>query len=143
MPLPRITPVQLTLLKEPFDDPHLVVETKQDGFRAVLYVSDGNAKLVSRRGNVYKSFQSLQYEIAADLQVRDAIVDAEICVLDDSGRSLFYELMRRRQAPILYCFDLLYLNGRDLRQQPLIERKRQLQKLIKTAKKRCPSLLYA
>jgi len=140
--LPRITPVQLTLLAEPFDDPAFLYEHKADGFRAVVYVSDGKCEIYSKRGNVFKSFQKLQAEIAAGLPAKEAIIDGEICVLDPQGRPLFYELMRRKQPPVLLCFDLLWVDGRDLRQLPLIERKRQLKKLIMSGKKTCPSLMY-
>ena len=142
MALPRINPMQLILLPEPFDHPEWIFELKHDGFRCVAYVPDGKCRLVSRRGNVYSSIKNLQLELAS-LRVKDAIIDGEIVCLDSDGHSLFYELLRRKGRPVLYGFDLLYLNGEDLRQQPLIERKRKLHGLIKAAKKKCPNLLYA
>ena len=64
------------------------------------------------------------------LRVKNAIIDGEIACVDEEGRSLFNELLFRRGSPIFYAFDLLYLNDRDLRQLPLIERKEKLRALI-------------
>lgn len=61
---------------------------------------------------------------------KNAILDGEIVVLDGSGRIQFLELMRRRRHDVIfYAFDLLWLNGEDLRQLPLIERKRRMRRL--------------
>jgi len=62
--------------------------------------------------------------------VKNAILDGELDCLDAEGRSIFNELLFRRGYPIFYAFDLLYLNGRDLRQLPLVERKERLRALI-------------
>jgi bifunctional non-homologous end joining protein LigD len=62
--------------------------------------------------------------------VKDAVIDGELVCLDAEGRSIFNELLFRRGSPIFYAFDLLYLNGRDLRQLPLIERKEKLREVI-------------
>jgi ATP-dependent DNA ligase len=64
------------------------------------------------------------------LKVKNAVIDGEIVCLDSEGRSIFNELLFRRGCPIFYAFDLLYLNGRDLRQLPLIERKQKLREVI-------------
>jgi bifunctional non-homologous end joining protein LigD len=64
------------------------------------------------------------------LRVKNAIIDGEIACVDEEGRSLFNELLFRRGSPIFYAFDLLYLNGRDLRQLPLTERKEKLRAVI-------------
>jgi ATP-dependent DNA ligase len=79
-------------------------------------------ELVSRRRNPYKSFKELQDSLGK-LRVKNAILDGEIACVDEEGRSIFNELLFRRGSPIFYAFDLLYLNGRDLRQIPLIESK--------------------
>jgi bifunctional non-homologous end joining protein LigD len=62
--------------------------------------------------------------------VKNAVIDGELVCLDSEGRSIFNELLFRRGCPIFYAFDLIYLNGRDLRQLPLIERKEKLRALI-------------
>jgi bifunctional non-homologous end joining protein LigD len=102
-----------------------------DGFRALAYVGDDSARLISRRGNVYKSFPSLCAAIHIDLDC-EAVLDGEIVCLDSEGRSQFYELLRRRGRgePVFYAFDLLWLDGEDLRSLPLIERKRLLRSVV-------------
>lgn len=86
---------------------------------------------MSRRDNQYKSFAGLRDAIASELRVKNAILDGEIVCLDGMGRSQFQQLLFRRGEPIFYAFDLLWLNGRDLRQRPLLERKRRLRRLIR------------
>jgi bifunctional non-homologous end joining protein LigD len=84
---------------------------------------------VSRRRNAYKSFGELRSHLAA-MKVKNAVIDGELVCLDSEGRSIFNELLLRKGCPIFYAFDLLYLNDRDLRQLPLIERKRKLRDLV-------------
>jgi bifunctional non-homologous end joining protein LigD len=138
--LPKIDPMKLSLRATPFDNPDWIFELKHDGFRALAYVSDGQCELVSRRDNLYKSFGSL-CDVMARMKVDSAILDGEIVCLDSEGRSVFYELLYRRGQPVFYAFDLLWLNGEDLRQLPLIERKQRLRRLIRTARK--SRVLYA
>ena len=102
---------------------------KHDGFRALAHIWDGNCELISRKRNSYKSFQDLRDNLTK-LKVQNAVLDDEIVCLDAEGRSIFNELLFRRGSPIFYAFDLLYLNGRDRRQLPLIERKEKLRTLI-------------
>lgn len=140
MKLPRIAPLTLTRQREPFDHPDWVFELKHDGFRAVAYISDGKCKLISRRDNTFKSFKPLS-EALGKLPVKDAILDGEIVCLDSKGNSVFYELMFRRGVQYFYAFDLVWLNGRDLRKLSLIHRKDRLKKLVMRSKN--PALLFA
>jgi hypothetical protein len=94
---------------------------------------DRKCQLVSRRRNAYNSFQGLRDNLAT-LKVKNAIIDGEIVCLDSEGRSIFNELLHRKGSPIFYAFDLLYLNDRDLRQRPLMERKKKLRALIEKGK---------
>ena len=140
MKLPQIEPMMLSRVAAPFDHPDFLFELKQDGFRCIAYISESRCDLVSRRKYSYKSFDSLKTALAK-LKAMDAILDGEICCLDSQGRSQFNELLYRRGEPLLYCFDLLWLNGQDLRQLQLIERKKRLHKLI--AKSRCKRVICA
>lgn len=119
----------LTLVRQPFDHPDFLFELKHDGFRALAYISDGSCELISRNRNSYKSFAALRTNLAG-LKVKNAVLDGELVCLDAEGRSIFNELLHRKGSPIFYAFDLLYLNDRDLRQRPLIERKRLLRDVI-------------
>src|ERR1700719_5142797 len=126
---PRFDTAQLSLVRTPFDDPDFLFELKHDGFRALAHIWDGNCELISRKRNAYKSFNELR-ENLAKLKVQNAVIDGELVCLDSEGRSIFNELLFRRGCPTFYAFDLLYLNGRDLRQLPLMERKEKLRSLI-------------
>jgi bifunctional non-homologous end joining protein LigD len=128
--MPTFQPMRLARRPEPFDHPDWIYEIKFDGFRALAYVEGGKCRLVSRRNHEYKSFHELCASIAAHLSGSTAILDGEIVCLDQFGRSQFYELMFRRGHPFFYSFDLLWLNGADLRGLPLVERKIRLRELI-------------
>lgn len=129
MQLPWMNAAKLTLVRQPFDHADFLFELKHDGFRALAHIWDGKCQLVSRKRNAYKSFQGLRSNLAA-LKAQNAIIDGEIVCLDSEGRSIFNELLHRKGWPTFYAFDLLYLNGRDLRQLPLVERKQQLRAIL-------------
>jgi bifunctional non-homologous end joining protein LigD len=59
-----------------------------------------------------------------------ALLDGEIVCLDPEGRPQFYDLLRHRGEAFFYAFDLLSLDGRDLRSLPLVERKAQLERIV-------------
>jgi bifunctional non-homologous end joining protein LigD len=137
--LPSIQPINPAKIASPFNHQDWVFELKHDGFRAVAYVENGTCRLISRKQILYKTFASLAMALAG-LRVRNAILDGEIVCLDQDGRSQFLQLMRRRRADAcFYAFDLLWADGEDLRQFPLIERKRRLRRLIRGQKR----LLFA
>jgi len=122
-----------------------IYEVKWDGVRALCYIQDGHVRMVSRNGNVidrqYPELSILPHHIKA----QTAIVDGEIAALNERGVPSFELLQRRinvadassvallsRHHPVVfYAFDLLYLDGRDLRGLPLIERKGLLKEVLK------------
>ena len=129
----------MTSLKEPIGHPNWVYELKHDGFRGILYVDRDQAWLVSRKGKKFRQFDPLLKQVLRCLKGLRAILDGEIVVLDSEGRSIFADLMMGR-GEVSYCaFDLVWLNGRDLRHKPLLERKRMLRWLVP---KDHPRLLY-
>jgi ATP-dependent DNA ligase len=75
--LPRIQPMRLTRVANPFDDPEYLFELKHDGFRAIAFIEAGECKLVSRNSNQFKSFVSLK-ESLGKIPVKDAILDGEL-----------------------------------------------------------------
>lgn len=139
--LPQIKPITPLRIKAAFDDPEFIAELKHDGFRALAYIESGAARLISRKQIVYKSKPFISIcALLAELPVTNAILDGELVCLGPDGRSMFMDLMRRkRQDVCFYAFDLLWADGTDLRQLPLLERKRQLRALIHHK----PGLLYA
>lgn len=114
----------LVPVQEPFDELDWIFEPKWDGFRALAYIDRHHCRLVSRRGNVYKSWPYLNTELAHAVRCDQAVLDGEIACLQPDGRSHFYNLMFRREWPYFTAFDLLWLNGKDLRTKPLLERDR-------------------
>ena len=74
--------------------------------------------------------------IAEHLKVESAVLDGEIACIDGEGRPVFKDLLFRKSTCIFVAFDLLFLNGKDLRTLPLIERKRQLRKLLRRKRSR-------
>jgi bifunctional non-homologous end joining protein LigD len=127
----RFQPMRLAAVPDAFDHPDFIFELKYDGFRAVAHADRGeDVRLVSRNGHRYKIFPRLHCAIAEALNGRDAVLDGEIVCFGADGRPRFYELLRRRGRQHFCAFDLLRLDGRDLRHQPLLERKVLLQSLI-------------
>jgi len=136
--LPRIHPMRLRLITEPFDHPDYIFELKHDGFRALVYLQHGECKILSRNSRVLR-FPLLTKNLSG-LSVKDAIIDGEIIHIDANGISHFNDLLRDRSRAVLYAFDLLWLDGDDLRQQPLLDRKKRLEKLVRKSGLR---LMYA
>jgi bifunctional non-homologous end joining protein LigD len=100
--LPRVHPMRLRLVKEPFNDPDYNFELKHDGFRAIAYIEHGECKLVSRNLK-HLRFKALE-EALATLPVQNAIIDGEIVCIDANGVSQFNELLNRKAEPVLYAF---------------------------------------
>ena len=69
-------------------------------------------------------------QVASTLGVHDAILDGEVIAADETGRPRFYDLLRRPRRATYVAFDLLWLNGADLRPLPLRERRRRLQAVL-------------
>jgi len=133
--LPRdVSPMLATTIEEPFDDPKWLFEVKWDGYRAIAAVSSADVTLTSRNGlDLLARFPELG-DLASAFRSLPVLVDGEVCVIDERGRSSFQALQSRdRDDPGLtfVAFDLLYADGRDLRELPLEERKAQLEKLIR------------
>src|SRR5262249_36180863 len=127
--LPAVSALPLLRRREPFDDRAWLFELKLDGFRALAYIERGGARLVSRNGHAFRKFDGLPAALAR-LRVRDAILDREIVCLDDAGRPCFDSLFYRRREPSFFAFDLLWLDGQDLRERPLLDRKRALRRIV-------------
>jgi bifunctional non-homologous end joining protein LigD len=131
--------MRLSRRSAPFDSDQFIYELKVDGFRALAHLQDGRGELVSRNGNVFRGFADLAAWLGEHLRVESAVLDGEIACVDDAGRPMFRDLLFRKRQCIFVAFDLLYLNGRDLRTMPLLERKVMLKRLIRRKR---PRLLY-
>jgi bifunctional non-homologous end joining protein LigD len=117
----------------PFDHPDWLFEIKWDGYRGIAEVEQGRVRLYSRSNLSYEA----QFPALTDALKRlghNAVLDGEIVVLDESGKAQFQLLQNYgnsgRGALGYYAFDLLYLDGHDLRGLPLLRRKRLLAQVI-------------
>jgi bifunctional non-homologous end joining protein LigD len=111
-----------------------VHEIKFDGYRAQLHIANHDIKVFTRRGH---DWTNRFKKIAVDAHLIDAesaIIDGEIVVPAADGTTDFSvlqnELKGKSTKIVMVAFDLLYLNGYDLRKLPLVERKQHLKKLI-------------
>src|SRR6267378_2339305 len=134
----RLEPMLATLAEHPFSDPNWLFEIKWDGVRALARIENGALALRSRNSiDITKRYPELA-SLPDALAARQAILDGEIVALDAQGHSDF-ELLQERmhvRAPseslvtqirvVYFAFDLLYCDGYDLREAPLLERKQLL-----------------
>jgi len=133
-PMPHgIRPMLATLVREPFDHPDWIFEVKWDGYRAVAEIRDGDVSLNSRnRISLNRKF----FPIVESLQKfgSEAILDGEIVVVDDQGHPDFQMLQNYQKSGtghmLYYVFDLLYFQGHDLTDLPLLRRKELLKKIL-------------
>jgi bifunctional non-homologous end joining protein LigD len=121
-----------TLTDAPFHDAGWVFEDKYDGFRMVAKIEDGKVTLYSRNGKII-SHSYIEVAKALESVKGDAVIDGELVALDKNGISHFQLLQNalRHEAKLLYCaFDLMFLNGEDLRDLTLLERKKRLNDIL-------------
>ncbi len=128
--LPQVDPIPLAIRPEPFDDPEWLFEPKYDGFRGIVYASSLGCEIRSRRDFQFDPFGDLCGRISGVLGERDVILDGEVVALNRDGKPVFRDLIRGQGFLAFAAFDLLWLEGRDLRPLPLSERKRMLGNLL-------------
>lgn len=131
----RIAPQLATAVGEPPHEKGWLHEIKFDGYRTMAHVSDGAARLITRNGLDWTSRYGDLGMAFAKLPCREAVVDGEVVALDGKGVSRFAALQDALSqgagnSLIFYAFDLLYLDGWDLRAVPLARRKRALAGLL-------------
>jgi bifunctional non-homologous end joining protein LigD len=130
-----ITPCDPTLRDRAPDGPGWLHEIKIDGYRAQVHIHHGRITVYSRSGyNWTDHFHQIAHAVKA-LSEHDLIIDGEATVFGNTGlpdfQALRRELAKRHLDRLVYlAFDLLYLDGYDLRGAPLIERKRALRDLL-------------
>jgi bifunctional non-homologous end joining protein LigD len=136
-PMPRgIKPMLASLSKEPFDHPDWMFEVKWDGYRAVAEILNGDVSLYSRnRISLHQKFSPIMDSLR---KFRfEAILDGEIVVVDDQGHPDFQMLQYYQKSGsghlLYYVFDLLYFQGHDLMNLPLLRRKELLKEVLPSA----------
>ncbi len=126
----RVEPIVPTARPSAFSHRAWVFEPKYDGFRGMLYLTGRDCALYSKRGNRMTRFRDLAEQAGRELSCREVVLDGEIVALDQEGRVSFWRLMRGEGTLCYAAFDLLWLNGRDLRTLPLVRRRKRLERLI-------------
>ncbi|MEL4374963.1 DNA ligase D [Brucella cytisi] len=131
-----VKPELATLVSAAPDGDLWLHEIKFDGYRIQAHIAGGTVNLYSRGGLDWTGkFGQLIVDDLVGTGVNEAIYDGEVVVENQSGLSDFSALQEdlsegRSDRFVYYLFDLLYVDGKDLRQTPLAERKRLLEKLI-------------
>jgi bifunctional non-homologous end joining protein LigD len=127
--------MQPTLVAQPFHHKGWVYEEKVDGYRMVAHKADDAVSIISRQGKDYTSrFPDLAQALAS-LAARSFILDGEVAVFDQAHISRFEWLRARPKdgratLPVYMVFDVLELDGKDWRAEPLWKRRRVLEELV-------------
>jgi bifunctional non-homologous end joining protein LigD len=129
-------PQLATLVDTPPVGPEWLHELKYDGYRMGCAISGKRIALISRRGNDWTPNFPEIVRAARSLRVRSALLDGEVAILTPDGRTSFQALQNAasggtRSGVVYFAFDLLELNGRDLRPLALDQRKGELEALLK------------
>lgn len=139
-------PQLATLSDETPQGVNWIHEIKFDGYRTLAFIENGETKMMTRNGLDWsQKYQSIILELKK-LNVQNAIFDGEVVALDEKQRSNFLTLQEKLKAGNdtelqYYVFDLLYLNGEDLRHLPLIQRKEKLAEIF--AKTKFKNIFYS
>jgi len=131
----RMIPQLATLVERPPEGDEWIHEMKYDGYRILCRVNGGSATLFTRNGNDWTSKLRKIAQDLSGLPVKNAWLDGEVVALLPDGRISFQSLQnafdaRSETSLVYYVFDLLHLDGYDLRPVPLVERKRMLAALL-------------
>jgi bifunctional non-homologous end joining protein LigD len=135
-PLPQfVVPMQASSVKEPFDSPDWIFETKLDGYRAIAVIdATGKARIWSRNQLPLESKFPMVEDAVNQLNLRSTILDGEIVALDNYGIPRFQLLQqwqKRPTAPVVYyLFDLLWCDGRDITGWTVVQRRNRLREII-------------
>jgi bifunctional non-homologous end joining protein LigD len=108
-----------------------VYEPKWDGYRAIVTISGGDGRLTSRRNNdLTERFKEVARAAELGIRSADAVLDGEICALDERGRARFSLLQDGSGTLALVVFDLLELDSEPLVDLPLAERRKRLEGVV-------------
>ena len=128
-----VEPCLPTLAKNPPAGPDWIHEIKHDGFRIMARRDSVGVRLITRNGHDFSNRFPFIALAVGHLPARSCLLDGEAIVTDDNGLANF-ELMRSRRihaTAVLCAFDLIELDGEDLRAFPIEKRKRSLAKLLR------------
>ena len=127
-------------LPSPADNPptgaNWVHEIKHDGYRLMARRDPVGIRLMTRRGNDWANRFPLVVEAVNHLKVRSCLIDGEVVCCDERGLAVFHILRRRQNeaSAFLYAFDLLELDGTDMRREPIEVRKATLASILRKSR---------
>jgi ATP-dependent DNA ligase len=119
--------------KAPPSGPGWIHEIKHDGFRIMARRSAAGVRLITRNGNDFTARFPLAAAAVGSLPANSFLIDGEAIVTNAKGLAVFDLIRRKRHGDdaVLIAFDLIELDGQDLRRRPIEERKRKLAKLVR------------
>src|SRR5271154_3339776 len=126
----RVQPMLATLAREPFHRKGWVYEEKYDGYRLLAYKEGRNVRLLTRNAIDRTAHYSAIADAIRSLRQETLLLDGEVVVFDPSNVSRFQLLQRGGTNSVFVVFDCLFLNGKDLRREPLSIRRAMLEKAI-------------
>ncbi len=115
----------------PPDEANWVYEMKYDGFRAIVAIVDGRIAMWSRNKLDLISRFPVIADAVRKIKLPEVVLDGEIVALDDQGAPRFQLLQQGQQRELVFFFDILWLDGRDLRQQTYVQRRAALEKALR------------
>ncbi|MER9729836.1 ATP-dependent DNA ligase [Mesorhizobium sp. M0217] len=134
MRLKFVEPLLPTLVEKPPEGDGWIHEVKFDGYRSQMIIDEDGTRIFTRRGLDWTSKYRDLAKAAEGLKVYSAILDGETIVTNEAGlsdfRALRSAITRRQHALDFVAFDLLHLNGHDLRDMPLQDRRDILEAMI-------------
>jgi bifunctional non-homologous end joining protein LigD len=136
LPSGFIDPCLPSPAERPPSGPNWIHEIKHDGYRLMARRDGAGIQLLTRNGHDWAERFPLIVEAVTALKAGSCLIDGEAVCCDDNGMAVFAKLRQRRhdRHVVLYAFDLLELDGQDLRREPLERRKVQLARLLVRAK---------
>jgi bifunctional non-homologous end joining protein LigD len=131
-----IRPALPSSAERPPDGTDWVHEIKHDGYRLMVRRDGAGVRLLTRNGHDWSARFPLILEAAHELKVRSCLIDGEAVCCDEKGLAVFERLRRKHdaRAAFLYAFDLLELDGVDLRREPIETRKETLASVLRGVK---------
>src|SRR5580700_8616581 len=129
-----IKPQLAALVKAAPEGPDWLHEIKFDGYRMHARLDVGRVQILTRRGNDWTQKYPTIAEAITHLPAKNAYLDGELCGVLPDGRTAFNLIQNAsdsgRGSLVFFVFDLLFLDGEDLMDMPLVERKTRLEALL-------------
>jgi DNA ligase D-like protein (predicted ligase) len=134
-----VKPQLAALVKRAPDGPDWLHEIKLDGYRMHARLDAGRVKIITRRGNDWTQKYPAIADAIAGLRAQDAYLDGELCGVLPDGKTAFNLIQNATNAVqgsvVFFVFDLLFLDGEDIHDLPLVDRKPRLEALLVGAPK--------